>query len=231
MPANLICEDCKSRGSCQEPWEKHLAQLQRDPEPHWHRCPEGHLCGVVPVMAHHVCVAALRLLVDGRAGDEEFQRDLGLLELLAECCVLRHGDVLERTITPLASAEASGLQENGLVKNAENRGSLHPQVAAAIGYVGRHLTDSQLSVEHIAHALEINSTYLGHLFAQQLGVRLHEYVTRRRMELAKQLLVTTDRQIKRIARETGHRNASWFSQVFRAETGLTPTAYRRRHKS
>ena len=57
---------------------------------------------------------------------------------------------------------------------------------------------------------------------------MSRYIAVRRVELAKTLLVTTDWQIKRIARETGHANPTWFSHVFGVHTGCTPGEHRRR---
>jgi transcriptional regulator GlxA family with amidase domain len=54
------------------------------------------------------------------------------------------------------------------------------------------------------------------------------FIASRRVELAKTLLATTDRQIKYIAHETGHANPNWFCHVFNVHTGLTPGEYRRR---
>ena len=67
---------------------------------------------------------------------------------------------------------------------------------------------------------------LGH-FAQEVGMRMSRYIATRRIELAKKLLISTHWQIKRIAYESGHSNPDWFSQVFRAHTGMTPRDYRR----
>ncbi len=91
-------------------------------------------------------------------------------------------------------------------------------------------TDASLSVTALARQLGINATYLGHLFRTQTGLTVRRYVAQRRIELAKRLLATTDWQVKRIAYETGHRTADWFSHVFREETGLTPLAYRRQSR-
>jgi len=56
------------------------------------------------------------------------------------------------------------------------------------------------------------------------------YLAVRRVELAKTLLATTHRQVKVIARDTGHANPNWFCHVFRVHTGLTPNGYRRQSR-
>ena len=47
------------------------------------------------------------------------------------------------------------------------------------------------------------------------------------MELAKEMLKSTDIPIGLIAQKTGYTNFSYFSQVFKRYTGLSPLEYRR----
>jgi transcriptional regulator GlxA family with amidase domain len=47
----------------------------------------------------------------------------------------------------------------------------------------------------------------------------------------KDLLSTTDRQIKHIARQAGYANPNWFCYVFRDITGFTPGIYRRQARA
>ncbi len=83
-----------------------------------------------------------------------------------------------------------------------------------------------MTVASIARLLRISSTHLAHLFATQIGVRMAQYIAAQRIQLARKLLATTDWQIKRIARVSGHRNIGSFSRFFRAHTGQTPSEYR-----
>lgn len=109
---------------------------------------------------------------------------------------------------------------------------IHPHVKSAMLYIEGRLTDSTLRVSEIARALGLNTTYLSHLFSGHAGERMSRYISARRIALAKRFLATTDWQIKRVAYESGHANADWFSQVFHCHTGMTPGGYRRRiHKS
>lgn len=84
-----------------------------------------------------------------------------------------------------------------------------------------------MNVSTVAGALGVNCTYLSHIFAAEVGTRMSRFIARRRIEMAKKMLATTDWQIKRVAFESGHGNADWFSQVFHAQEGLTPCEYRR----
>jgi AraC family transcriptional regulator len=55
----------------------------------------------------------------------------------------------------------------------------------------------------------------------------HRYVQRRRLQRARELLLGTDASITSIALDTGFASHAHFSTVFRAETGMTPSRYRR----
>ena len=52
-------------------------------------------------------------------------------------------------------------------------------------------------------------------------------IKRRRIEKAKELLMQTDDAIASIAENVGMPDYNYFSKVFKAETGLTPTGYRK----
>lgn len=46
------------------------------------------------------------------------------------------------------------------------------------------------------------------------------------MEIAKNLLLSTDKHIHEIASELGYENTNHFINLFKKETGLTPMVYR-----
>lgn len=110
-------------------------------------------------------------------------------------------------------------------------GSRRARIEKAVAFIDEHVADPGLNVATVARALSINATYLSHIFAEETGTRMSRYIATRRVELAKELLSTTEYQVKRIALQTGHSNPDWFSQIFRSHTGMTPLEYRRRSKN
>ena len=99
------------------------------------------------------------------------------------------------------------------------------RVQRAISFIDGHL-DDELSLPQIAGALGISPYHFAHVFRTAVGVAPHQYVIRRRVERAKQLLQTTDLPIVEIALVVGCANQSHFSALFHRHTGLTPHAYR-----
>ena len=127
-----------------------------------------------------------------------------------------------------ASREAQGPHVISVIDSSDRVSPRprHPKVRKAIEYINRNAASVHVSVASVAREMGLNPTYLGHLFAEQVGMPMHRYVAEQRIELAKQLLTTTKWQIKRVAYASGHANADWFSHSFRMATGRTPTEYR-----
>lgn len=84
----------------------------------------------------------------------------------------------------------------------------------------------ELTLTEVARTVWLSPAYLSHLFSKELGMGFVEYLTRVRVERAQTLLVGTSLSIGDIASEVGYRDASYFSRVFKAATGLSPTQYR-----
>jgi AraC family transcriptional regulator len=99
------------------------------------------------------------------------------------------------------------------------------KIRHALAFIDSHLGDD-LTLQHIAEALCVSPHHFAHVFRQAVGVAPHQYVIRRRVERAKELLDTTDLPIVEIALSVGCANQSHFSALFHRATGLTPHSYR-----
>ncbi len=107
-------------------------------------------------------------------------------------------------------------------------GSSSP-VASAIDYIRQNL-DRDISRAEIAEAIFLNPEYLSRLFKKETGIALNEYIVREKIEQAKCMLSETDIPVSLIALKTGYTNFSYFSQVFKRHTGLSPLEYRQQKR-
>lgn len=98
-----------------------------------------------------------------------------------------------------------------------------------LDYARKHLSDPELSAEQIASAHYISVRHLYGVLAKS-GIRLSDWIRTRRLEACRQALATApaDVTIAAIARRHGFSDMSSFSRAFRAEYGLTPSAWRSR---
>ncbi len=228
-PAHPVCAAYASSDYCRESWQYHLAELARRPQSHWHRCDYDRLCAIVPVVYRNRCLAAVKLACPASMPEGDFESHVELLDSLVEGFVMAHRDLLSRMAHERAisgAARPSSRDDDG----TRNQHPTHPQVLRAIDYINKHLSDPKLTVGAIARELDIDSSYLGNLFADQMGQRMSWFIASQRVELAKDLLATTHRQVKAIALQTGHANPNWFCHIFRVHTGLTPNGYRRQSR-
>lgn len=111
----------------------------------------------------------------------------------------------------------------------EASGAVYPgALGRAAGYIYGHFTDPALTLEQTARYAEVTPSYLSALFRRQLGCTFTEYVTGKRIQLAKRLLRTTDKRSGDIGHAVGFRDSHYFSTVFKKVTGRTPTSFRAR---
>ena len=88
--------------------------------------------------------------------------------------------------------------------------------------------NSNLSLENLSKTFHYNEKYLGRYFKSQHGCSLKEYICRKRIEYAKQLLADTTMPVSEIAGSTGFETIPYFNKRFREFTGMTPTNFRKR---
>lgn len=106
----------------------------------------------------------------------------------------------------------------------EGRLSSH-QLQRVFDYVEAHL-DRDLNLSEMANVLNLSQYHFCRLFKQSTGVAPHQYVTRCRIDRAKQLLLTTPMTIAEIALAVGLNNHSSFTRLFRQLVGVTPKQFR-----
>lgn len=103
-------------------------------------------------------------------------------------------------------------------------------VAAAVRYIREH-ADQGIDVSDVLRAVPMSRTLLERRFKQLLGHTPHAHIQRVRLERVKALLATTELAVGAIAERLGFEHAEYLSVAFRRATGLTPGAYRRRHRA
>jgi two-component system response regulator YesN len=83
-----------------------------------------------------------------------------------------------------------------------------------------------LAVTRLAEEVYLSPNYISLIFKQETGENITEYITKVRMEVAKELLKDNDLKILEIAEMVGFENTTYFSTVFKKFTGMHPQKYR-----
>lgn len=94
-----------------------------------------------------------------------------------------------------------------------------------VSYINENL-DQNLTLAELAAIVRMSPHYFTSLFKQSTGLTPHQYVTKSRIEKAKQLLLRRDLTLVEICQEVGFESQSHFTRVFRQYTKTTPKVYR-----
>jgi YesN/AraC family two-component response regulator len=111
-----------------------------------------------------------------------------------------------------------------LVHNQSTKGYSQP-VQKVIAKIHLDLKE-ELTLQAFADMLDLNASYLSSLFKKEVGMTLTEYVNRKRVEYALNLLNTTSLQIQTIAQQCGIIDVNYFTKTFKKYIGMTPSRYR-----
>ena len=84
-----------------------------------------------------------------------------------------------------------------------------------------------ISIEELAAKANLNRTTLQKVFKEMYGLTINEYRTKARIQLAKNLLASSNLSITEIAGFCGYTNASKFSEVFKKNEGMLPKDWRK----
>ena len=116
---------------------------------------------------------------------------------------------------------------NHIVVQQEN--AEPPMITRAKQYIqDKHAED--LSLGQVAKAVNTSTFYFCKMFKKHTGVNFTEYVSRIRIESARNLLLNPNLRVSEIAYEVGFQSLTHFNRVFKGVVGESPTEYRARLK-
>ncbi len=130
----------------------------------------------------------------------------------------------------MAQAIAIHLARNYATLTGDPRGDS----PALPGFKLRRITDwmaahvaEEFSLPRLAAQVGMSEFHFNRLFKRATGVPPSQYHIKLRMDAARRLLRETKKSVITISNDVGYSSPSHFAQVFRKETGLSPTDYRR----
>ena len=102
-----------------------------------------------------------------------------------------------------------------------------PLITRAKQFIRDHLAED-LSLGQVAAAVHTNVFYFCKQFRKYTGTTFTEFVSRMRIERAKNLLLNPNLRVSEIAFEIGFQSLNSFNRVFKHVVGESPTDYRAR---
>lgn len=102
-------------------------------------------------------------------------------------------------------------------------------ISRSIRYIRQH-TNSNLSVQEVADAVNLSRSHLSRKFKDVMGFEIGAFIMRCKLEEAKSLLSYSEQSIAEISNYLCFSSQSYFTSVFRNKYGQTPKEYRLQHQ-
>lgn len=87
-----------------------------------------------------------------------------------------------------------------------------------------------MNLKTLAYKYHMNASYLGQIFQKEVGCSFTQYLSSKKVEMAKELILNTNRKISDIAKEVGYPNTSYFYRKFKQHYGVAPVSLREMKK-
>jgi len=116
------------------------------------------------------------------------------------------------------------IKENNIKKLNHSNRVLEP----ALKYIKENYRE-EMFLEKVASISNVSPYYFSKLFKKEMGMNFVAYVTKYKIEKAKEMLKNTDIQIVDIAAELGYYECGYFTKIFKKIEGITPTNYRNKN--
>jgi len=95
----------------------------------------------------------------------------------------------------------------------------------ALDYIEEHLTED-ITLARLAEIMHLQPTYFSNLFCRYFSIPPIQYITRKKIEKAQNLLISSEYSVNEIAAKTGYDDVFYFSRLFRKYSGSSPKHYR-----
>jgi AraC-like DNA-binding protein/ligand-binding sensor protein len=115
------------------------------------------------------------------------------------------------------------LVSNQLVVQARN--AEPPAITRAKQFIAEHQADD-LSLGEVARAVNTSTFYFCKMFKKATGLHFTDYLSRVRVEKARNLLLNPNARVSEVAYQVGFQSLTHFNRVFKRVAGQSPTVYR-----
>lgn len=111
--------------------------------------------------------------------------------------------------------------------NKERTNQRTSQMQKAFAFIHNNYQNKDLDINLICEHLNISASYFSKIFKNETNGTFIDYLTKIRMEKAKELLINTDLKVYEISEKIGYEDPHYFSYNFKKKVGLKPTKFRK----
>jgi AraC-like DNA-binding protein len=147
--------------------------------------------------------------------------------------------ILRRVSNEIEASPAAGeLSEEWIFRQAANicsaqahdAGKHHLDPKLLLEVVESSIQNPNLSLQYVADRFDVSVSLISKAFKEIEGTGFNEYINRRRMEMATDL-ISEGYEVLAAAKMVGYGNDTTFRRLFKAHTGLAPSEYRQKKQT
>ena len=112
------------------------------------------------------------------------------------------------------------------IDSTENIAEANELVWQIQSVVKEKYMDADFNVNMLGQILHMSPTYIGRVYMEETGVRIVDYISQRRLDVACNLLKNTNKSVKEVAESVGYSDANYFTKMFRKKMDVKPLEYR-----
>ncbi len=178
---------------------------------------------VTNILRHYGITNHMRVLSTGTAF--EYVRLFKQMILELQRCQNHYPELLTLLLLQLLVTIHRQLNREHTAKNEY----LEKEMGYAMKYFNEHYA-TEINIETYAVSRGMSVSWFIRNFKQYTHTTPMQYLVARRITNAQMLLETTNYNITEIGRIVGYDNPLYFSRVFKKQTGMSPSEYRRREE-
>ena len=93
-------------------------------------------------------------------------------------------------------------------------------------YVDNNISSQEINLDGIAKEINFSKYYMLHIFKEQTGTSVFEYINQRKLKIAKDLLINTDLKFSEIGERIGFADQVYFSYWFKKQANMSMRAFK-----
>lgn len=138
--------------------------------------------------------------------------------------LINHGDYM-CSVERLTEIILTNLDLSFVLGQEQERAALSV-IARVEKYVDEHFSE-YINLATVAQNLGYTPNYLSKFFKQEKGINFTDYINRKRIDYAKDLLANSKLSVKQIATDSGFNSSTLFIRTFEKYAAITPGEYRK----
>ena len=146
--------------------------------------------------------------------------DEDLFTALSHANSLSRSETLMTKLAIKANESAQGARENSHIQFVEN----------AKRIIKENYANPLFGLEQVTDEISVSPAYFSTTFKKETGTSFVQYLTKVRLEKAKEMLKNSDAKTYEIAEKTGFSEPNYFSFIFKKNIGMSPSQYRMKHR-